>query len=220
MDAATGPTRGAEVSLRVFRAKYDLRDQIQYVGHFTRDRQTALTPGQVLGILRGGNERLRTGRRLARDLGGQVAATTAGQQPDGRHPQLHRLAKPGRTPLRPGARGRLPSPGGSERGQPEDPREGRVRLRRGRGEAGPRARPHPVRGGRPGGSATGCDHLDPIPADIRGSVDSAASGDRAAGGVVARRNVAGSVGRIVVVGAVYDTSTGEVEFLPDAGGPT
>lgn len=79
--AETAPARGVEVSLLGFRHRYDLRDQTQYVDYSTRDLQTALTPGQVLRILKDGNERFRTGRRLTRDLGRQVSATAGGQHP-------------------------------------------------------------------------------------------------------------------------------------------
>jgi len=77
----TGPARGVEVSMLGFRRRYHLQDQTQYVDYSTRELQTALTPQQVLQILRDGNERFRTGRRLTRDLGRQVRATAVGQHP-------------------------------------------------------------------------------------------------------------------------------------------
>lgn len=77
----TGPARGIEVSLYGFRTKYRLHDQIQYVDYSTRELQAALTPQQVLQILKEGHERFRTGRRLTRDLGRQVSATATGQHP-------------------------------------------------------------------------------------------------------------------------------------------
>jgi carbonic anhydrase/SulP family sulfate permease len=51
------------------------------VDYSTRELQTALTPQQVLQILKDGHERFRTGRRLTRDLGRQVRATADGQHP-------------------------------------------------------------------------------------------------------------------------------------------
>ena len=75
------PARGVEVSLLGFRGEYELRDQTMYVDYSTRDLQSALTPEQVLQILKEGHERFRTGRRLTRDLGRQVNATAAGQHP-------------------------------------------------------------------------------------------------------------------------------------------
>lgn len=77
----TAPARGVEVSFLGFRDRYQLVDQIQYVDYATRDLQAAATPSQVLQILKDGNERFRTGRRLTRDFGRQVDATAGGQHP-------------------------------------------------------------------------------------------------------------------------------------------
>jgi carbonic anhydrase len=77
----TGPARGVEVSLIGFRTKYQLRDQIQYVDYSTRELQNALSPEQVLDLLKEGHQRFRTGRRLTRDLGRLVNATAKGQHP-------------------------------------------------------------------------------------------------------------------------------------------
>lgn len=78
----TAPARGLEVSLRGFRDRYQqLEDRIQYVDYSSREIQSALTPGQVLQILKEGNERFRTGQRLTRDLGRLVNATAGGQHP-------------------------------------------------------------------------------------------------------------------------------------------
>jgi carbonic anhydrase/SulP family sulfate permease len=77
----TGPARGVEVSLFGFRRRYQLVDQIQYVDYSTRELQTALTPAQVVQILKDGNERFRTGHQLTRDHGRQVNATASGQHP-------------------------------------------------------------------------------------------------------------------------------------------
>lgn len=77
----TGPARGVEVSLVGFRSEYQFDDQIQYVDYSTRDLQDALTPQQVLHLLKGGHERFRSGRRLTRDLVRQARATAEGQHP-------------------------------------------------------------------------------------------------------------------------------------------
>ncbi|THI87656.1 MAG: sulfate transporter [Nitrospira sp. CG24A] len=77
----TGPARGVEVSLVGFRSEYQFDDQIQYVDYSTRDLQDALTPQQVLHILKGGHARFRSGRRLTRDLVRQARATAEGQHP-------------------------------------------------------------------------------------------------------------------------------------------
>lgn len=75
------PARGIEVSLLGFQDKYQLKDQTQYVDCSTRDLQSALTPQQVLQLLKDGHERFRTGQRLTRDLGRQVNVTAKGQHP-------------------------------------------------------------------------------------------------------------------------------------------
>ena len=77
----TAPIRGVQVSLRGFRDKYKLRDEIHYVDYSTRDLQELLTSAQVLRILQEGNERFRSGERLTRDLGRQLQATALGQHP-------------------------------------------------------------------------------------------------------------------------------------------
>ncbi len=77
----TGPARDINVSLLGFRSKYHLSDQIQFVDYSTRELQSAVTPEQVLEILKLGNERFRTGQRLTRDLGRAVVGTASGQHP-------------------------------------------------------------------------------------------------------------------------------------------
>lgn len=77
----TWPVRGVQVSVRGFREKYKLQDEIQYVDYSTRELQGKLTPDQVLRILKDGNERFRTGHRLTRDFGRQLHATSRGQHP-------------------------------------------------------------------------------------------------------------------------------------------
>ncbi|MGE0757394.1 MAG: bifunctional SulP family inorganic anion transporter/carbonic anhydrase [Pirellulaceae bacterium] len=77
----TAPVRGVKVSLRGFREKYQLRDEIQYVDYSTRELQDNLTSDAVLRILKEGNERFRTGHRLSRDLGRQLHASAHGQHP-------------------------------------------------------------------------------------------------------------------------------------------
>jgi carbonic anhydrase/SulP family sulfate permease len=70
-----------QVSLRGFRDKYKLDDEIQFVDYSTRELQEQLSAQQVLQILREGNERFRTGHRLTRDLGRQINASAKGQHP-------------------------------------------------------------------------------------------------------------------------------------------
>lgn len=73
-----GPARGVRVSLRGFR---DLKDDVQYVDSSTRELQESLAPAQVLDILRDGNARFRSGRRLTRDLNRMLNATATSQYP-------------------------------------------------------------------------------------------------------------------------------------------
>lgn len=77
----TAPARGVEVSLRGFKDRYSFEDHTQFIDYSTREIQEAMTPAQVLQILLDGNERFRTGRRLSRDLGRQLLATSRGQHP-------------------------------------------------------------------------------------------------------------------------------------------
>lgn len=75
------PARGIKVSLRGFRAKYQLQDDIQFADYSTRELQDQATPEQVLEILREGNRRFLEGKRLTRDFSRQVGATAGGQNP-------------------------------------------------------------------------------------------------------------------------------------------
>jgi len=77
----TGPARGVKVSMQGFRDWYQLEDQIQYVDHSTRELQSAMTPAQVLQVLRDGNERFRKGHQLTRDMGRLINATAVAQHP-------------------------------------------------------------------------------------------------------------------------------------------
>ncbi len=76
-----GPAHGVSVSLRGFREKYNLRDDIQFADYTTRELQDRITPEQVLEVLREGNRRFRTGKRLTRDFRRQIDATAQGQTP-------------------------------------------------------------------------------------------------------------------------------------------
>lgn len=75
------PAHGMSVSLRGFRTKYELHDDIQFADYSTRELQDRLTPEQALGILLEGNRRFREGQQLSRDYGRQVGATAAEQNP-------------------------------------------------------------------------------------------------------------------------------------------
>ena len=75
------PAHGVLVSVRGFRSKYHLQDEIQFADYSTRELQDQLTTAQVLQILLDGNERFRTGKRLTRDLGRQIDLTSKSQHP-------------------------------------------------------------------------------------------------------------------------------------------
>jgi carbonic anhydrase/SulP family sulfate permease len=77
----TGPAKGVSVSLKGFRTKYQLQDDIQFVDYSTRELQEQMTPAQALDVLKAGNARFRTGKRLSRDFGRQVDASARGQHP-------------------------------------------------------------------------------------------------------------------------------------------
>lgn len=64
----TAPAHDVQVSLRGFRDKYGLMDDIQFVDYTTQELQSQLTPSRVLQLLVEGNERFRSGNRLDRDL--------------------------------------------------------------------------------------------------------------------------------------------------------
>ncbi len=73
---------GVNLSMVGFRVMYpQFEDNIQYVDHTTRELQHSLSPNDVLAILKEGNERFQSGRRITRDFGRQVDATAAGQYP-------------------------------------------------------------------------------------------------------------------------------------------
>ena len=76
-----GPAKDVVVSLRGFRDKYQLTDDIQFADYSTRELQDRVSPEQVLEILREGNHRFRSGNRLTRDFGRQVDQTAKGQTP-------------------------------------------------------------------------------------------------------------------------------------------
>jgi carbonic anhydrase/SulP family sulfate permease len=77
----TGPAHGVEVSLLGFKSEDNFEDQILYVDYSTRELQDAITPQQVLQILKDGHERFRSGRRLTRDFNRQVRVTAEAQHP-------------------------------------------------------------------------------------------------------------------------------------------
>lgn len=77
----TAPARGIEVHLIGFEGRFRLADRVADLDYADPDLQRALTPAQVLQILKDGNLRFRTGQRLNRDLGRELKSTAQGQFP-------------------------------------------------------------------------------------------------------------------------------------------
>ncbi|WP_165253391.1 bifunctional SulP family inorganic anion transporter/carbonic anhydrase [Paludisphaera soli] len=78
---ARGPARGVQVGLVGFPGEHRLGGEARHVVHSTRELQAALSPEQVLRILKEGHERFRTGRPLTRDPCRPADATALGQHP-------------------------------------------------------------------------------------------------------------------------------------------
>lgn len=79
--ASRSQAHKVKVSLSGFRRKYAIENVIQFVDYTSRQLQETMTPEEALKILQDGNERFCSNRRLSRDLGRQVQATSGGQFP-------------------------------------------------------------------------------------------------------------------------------------------
>lgn len=79
----SAPARGVNVSLVGFKESLALENKVSYAEHSTNEFQRNLLPSQVLQILKNGNDRVRRGQRLDRDLSRQISATSDGQFPIG-----------------------------------------------------------------------------------------------------------------------------------------
>jgi MFS superfamily sulfate permease-like transporter len=78
----TAQALGIQLSLKGFNGKHpDLKDEIHFVDHSSRDLQSKLEPEEVLEIFKVGHQRFLSGRRLTRDVGRQIGATAEGQFP-------------------------------------------------------------------------------------------------------------------------------------------
>lgn len=75
------PAHNLTVSLRGFRSKYQLEDDIQFADFTTRELRDSLTPQQAVDILMEGNRRFRAGKQLSRDFSRAIDATATGQTP-------------------------------------------------------------------------------------------------------------------------------------------
>ncbi len=245
-----GPACGVQVSLRGFRDKYDLKDDIQYVDHSTRELQEQLTPEKVLQILQEGNERFRLGRSLERDLSRQL-----GPHSDNQHPMAVILS---------GIHSAMPTELIFDLGLGDA-----LSVRIAGHAAGPKvigsieygcriagARLVVVMGNtssmfireavelvcsqRDAVEATGCQHLGAIISQIEPAIDMSQCAQLGQASEhqkwsfveeVSRRNVTRTVrkivdqsttiqqliaaGRVAVIGAIYDTNSGRVEFMHD-----
>ena len=245
----TAPARGVYVSVRGFRPKFNIPDQILYDDHATRELQSRFTPEQVLDVLRRGNERFRTGQRLKRDLGRQLNATAFGQYPlavalsciDSRSPieLIFDLGLGDIFGIR--VAGNVLSPkvlGSMEYSCAVA--GAKLILVMGHTRCGAVTAAVDLScSTQTAAEATGCQNLDEIVSDIQLSIDtdtcihvpSMVPEEKAAYvDTVARQNVATVVrlipqqsetlarllqeGRIMIVGAMYDISTGAIDFLP------
>jgi MFS superfamily sulfate permease-like transporter len=238
------------VSLRGFRNKYAIDDVIQFIDYTSREVQEKMTPDEALKILQDGNQRFCANRRLSRDLGRQLQATSAGQHPFAAILSCIDSRAPVETILDLGlgdvftarVAGNVVSPkilGSLEYATAVVNAKLIVVL--GHTKCGAvHAAVKLADAGKTGAEATGCQHLDTILEEIHPSIelsqlkkidsaDENARNDFAE--EVAKRNVIYSVqgiiktsqtirklvddGRVAVVGAVYDVTSGKVEFLVD-----
>lgn len=78
---SVAPARGIAVSLRGFRQKYKLQDEVLYADYSTRELKERITPDQVMEMLQAGNARFSSGHRISRDLERQIQATSGGENP-------------------------------------------------------------------------------------------------------------------------------------------
>ena len=245
------PAHGVKVSLRGFRNKYNLEDEVQFADYSTRELQDQATPEQVLEILREGNRRFRTGNRLTRDFNHQVGATAKEQNPlavvlsciDSRVPAELVLDLGIGDIFSVRVAGNVV--GSKALGS----------MEYGVGVAGVKlvlVLGHTRCGavssavelmcdGQDARAATGCENLPSIVDDIQHSIGSSdcvnfrSLDEQAAEAIkdeVARKNVLRSVetildrsttirdavqsGRVLVVGALYDVATGNIDFFDDA----
>lgn len=76
-----GPVHGVYVSVRGFRPKYQIRDEVLFVDYSTRELQEKMTARDVLKVLIDGNERFRTGHRIERDPDSILGSSGKGQHP-------------------------------------------------------------------------------------------------------------------------------------------
>lgn len=246
----TAPVQGVQVSLSGFRDKYQLEDNIQFVDHSTRELQGKISTDQVLQILKDGNHRFRTGKRLMRDLGRQMHSTADGQHPlavilsciDSRTPSEYVFDLGLGDIFSVRVAGNVVNPqvlGSMEYGCAVA--GAKVILVVGHTKCGAVSSTVKLAcTAQTAEQATGCEHLGSIVHEINKSIDTSTCHRLGQDGSeekdryvdeVAERNVHYSVlrileasqtirrlvseGRLAVVGAMYDVSTGKIDFLTD-----
>jgi carbonic anhydrase/SulP family sulfate permease len=246
--ARNSSIHNVSVSLKGFRQKYAIDNSIQFVDFTSREIQEKMTSAQALKILQEGNERFCANRRLSRDLGRQVQATSTGQHPfaailsciDSRAPVETILDLGVGDAFTARVAGNVVSRkvlGSLEYATAVVGSKLIVVL--GHTKCGAvHAAVKLADAGKTGAEATGCQHLDSILEEIHPSIDlpklklieeTNESARNAFAEDVARRNVVHTVrnivemsqtisklvdeGRLAVVGAIYDVSSGKVEFL-------
>jgi MFS superfamily sulfate permease-like transporter len=77
----TAPARKIQFSLYGFSGRFPIEDQVHLKDYTTKEIQSQLTPGDVLQLLKEGNERFRSGNILSRDFRRQLNAAGKGQHP-------------------------------------------------------------------------------------------------------------------------------------------
>jgi carbonic anhydrase len=77
----TAPAHNIRLNLVGFKERHPIGDHVEYLDFTTREVQSSLTPDLVLEILKHGNERFVSGRRLIRDLSRQIDTTAGAQFP-------------------------------------------------------------------------------------------------------------------------------------------
>jgi len=242
------PIHKVSVSLKGFRKEYAIDNSIQFVDFTTREFQEKMTSAEALKILQDGNERFCMNKRLSRDLGRQVQATSVGQHPfaailsciDSRAPVETILDLGVGDAFTARVAGNVVSRkilGSLEYATAVVGSKLIVVL--GHTKCGAvHAAVKLADAGKTGVEATGCQHLDSILEEIHPSIDlpklklietTNESARNEFAEDVARRNVVQTVrnivgmsqtinklvdeGRLAVVGAIYDVTSGKVEFL-------
>ena len=80
--AKTAPAHNVTLSMLGLESHHpELKDSIRFVHHSIPAVQSSLTPTRIIEILREGNERFRSGKKLTRDVKKQVSATASQATP-------------------------------------------------------------------------------------------------------------------------------------------